>query len=194
MGLVDDFLDNVVGGNVPSAPKPEPPAPVATPSAPPVVAAADGYELAVAFVLRMEGGYVNDPSDPGGETKYGISKRSYPNVNIAGLSVDDAKAIYYRDYWVPAQCALKPAPLGLMLFDAVVNMGLGVEPALTVAPFTLDDVTARRLLKYVTYAKFAIYGTSWVRRTLAAYKLALTLAGAPSIGQGATTAPKGTSQ
>ena len=42
-------------------------------------------------VLKHEGGYVNDKDDPGGETKYGISKRSFPQYDIKALSEDDAK-------------------------------------------------------------------------------------------------------
>jgi hypothetical protein len=60
------------------------------------------FERAVAFVLRHEGGYVNDPRDPGGETKYGISKRAYPRLDIKGLTEADAKEIYRRDYWEKA--------------------------------------------------------------------------------------------
>ena len=42
------------------------------------------FSLAIPIVLENEGGYVDDPNDPGGETNFGISKRSYPNVDIKG--------------------------------------------------------------------------------------------------------------
>lgn len=57
------------------------------------------FEKAVTGLLEDEGGYVHDLRDPGGETKYGISKRSYPDLDIKNLTIDQAKAIYYRDYW-----------------------------------------------------------------------------------------------
>lgn len=57
------------------------------------------FHLAIPTVLRHEGGYCNDCHDAGGETNFGISKRSYPDLNIAHLTVDDAKAIYRRDFW-----------------------------------------------------------------------------------------------
>ena len=57
------------------------------------------FETVVHMVLEHEGGYVNHPSDPGGETKYGISKRAYPDVDIAELTKDDAADLYKRDYW-----------------------------------------------------------------------------------------------
>ena len=50
-------------------------------------------------VLEHEGGYVNDPKDLGGETKYGITKRFYPDVDIKNLTKEQAKTIYHTDYW-----------------------------------------------------------------------------------------------
>ena len=52
-----------------------------------------------AHTLKAEGGYANNPLDPGGETKFGISKSAYPNLNIAALTTDDAKAIFKVDYF-----------------------------------------------------------------------------------------------
>ena len=52
----------------------------------------------IPIVLRHEGGYVNDPLDKGGETNYGISKRSYPHLDIHSLTLADAKTIYKRDF------------------------------------------------------------------------------------------------
>ena len=57
------------------------------------------FEPAFKKVIGLESGYVNDPDDPGGETKWGISKRSYPNVDIKTLDSEYAKAIYKRDFW-----------------------------------------------------------------------------------------------
>lgn len=82
------------------------------------------FERAVGFVLAHEGGYSNNPADPGGETKYGISKRAYPNLNIAALTEDDAKTIYYRDYWEPSGAAELPLPLSAAVLDTAVNQGV----------------------------------------------------------------------
>jgi len=57
------------------------------------------FKLAVKKLLTHEGGYVNDPEDPGGETKFGISKRSYPDLDIKNLTAEDAEEIYFRDWW-----------------------------------------------------------------------------------------------
>lgn len=90
------------------------------------------FGLAVGFVLRkeIEGGYVNDPRDPGGETNFGISKRAYPNVNIAELTRDEAIEIYHRDYWLAAHCDKLPNLIAVCVFDAAVNQGVGAATRL----------------------------------------------------------------
>ena len=57
------------------------------------------FDVAFDRLMDHEGGYVNDPNDPGGETKYGISKRSYPDEDIQGMTKDRAKQIFRRDFW-----------------------------------------------------------------------------------------------
>ncbi len=57
------------------------------------------FNKAVRIILAHEGGYVNHPADPGGETNMGISKRSYPDLDIKNLTVAMAKEIYFRDFW-----------------------------------------------------------------------------------------------
>lgn len=79
------------------------------------------FSKALAFVLEREGGYVNDPDDPGGETKFGISKRSYPAEDITNLTIARATFLYERDYWRPNKCSSFPEPLDMALLDAVVN-------------------------------------------------------------------------
>ncbi|NCB00849.1 MAG: hypothetical protein EOM67_01610 [Spirochaetia bacterium] len=74
-------------------------------------------------LILKEGGYVNNKYDTGGETKYGISKKSYPDKNIKSLTKDDAKLIYYFDYWLPNKCHLLPPLVGSKYFDMCVNMG-----------------------------------------------------------------------
>lgn len=82
------------------------------------------FEQCVGFILRHEGGYVNDPLDPGGETCYGICKRSYPQVDISTLTPDMAAKIYRSDYWQPLRADQMPAALALLVFDTAVNCGL----------------------------------------------------------------------
>jgi lysozyme family protein len=83
------------------------------------------FTRAVSEVLASEGGETNDPRDPGGHTKFGISKRAYPLVDIGKLTQDDAIAIYFKDYWLAASCDKFPASVAGVLFDSAVNQGVG---------------------------------------------------------------------
>ena len=80
------------------------------------------FDYSFARLINSEGGYVNDPADPGGETKFGISKRSYPNVDIATLTLEQAKAIYMRDFWAPLGDA--DGAVKFQVFDFAVNSGI----------------------------------------------------------------------
>jgi hypothetical protein len=84
----------------------------------------DNFEKAINFVLKWEGGYTNDKDDPGGETKYGISKRSYPDLDIKNLTLGKAKEIYKRDYWDRLNCDKLGYPMDIIAFDTAVNMGV----------------------------------------------------------------------
>jgi lysozyme family protein len=82
------------------------------------------FEKAVNRTLDIEGGYVDDPHDYGGETKFGISKRSYPDIDIAALTMKGAKAIYKRDYWDKLLLdTIGDQVIAEELFDTAVNMG-----------------------------------------------------------------------
>lgn len=83
------------------------------------------YEDAFQVVIGLEGGYVNDPDDKGGETKYGISKRQYPYMNIKDLTEDQARGIYKRDYWNKLNLdKVNDHTVSLEIFDTGVNMGV----------------------------------------------------------------------
>lgn len=84
----------------------------------------DLFESAVAYVLKWEGGYVNNPADPGGETRFGISKRNYPSIDISSLTADQAKSLYKSDFWDHFQLsAITNPPLAIKVLDVLVNMG-----------------------------------------------------------------------
>ena len=74
------------------------------------------------FILKEEGGYVNDPDDPGGETNMGISRRQYPNEDIKGMTTIRATELYRHDYWLKYGCDKLHWPMNLYVFDAAVNM------------------------------------------------------------------------
>tara|TARA_Y100000593_G_scaffold64010_1_gene118239 strand:+ start:287 stop:760 length:474 start_codon:yes stop_codon:yes gene_type:complete len=81
------------------------------------------FEEIIEKVLEHEGGYVNDPKDLGGETKYGITKRFYPELNIKELTIEKAKEIYKKDYWDRNRVESLPQNLWHIYFDMCVNMG-----------------------------------------------------------------------
>lgn len=82
------------------------------------------FDQAFELLIGHEGGYVNHPKDPGGETKYGISKRAYPDEDIAGLTLERAKAIYRRDYWDRVEAEALPPEVRFDVFDVAVNSGV----------------------------------------------------------------------
>jgi lysozyme family protein len=81
------------------------------------------FARAIARLLGDEGGYVDNPTDPGGETKFGITKREYPDLDIAALTRAEAVAIYHRDWWKRYRYGEVPGPIGAKLFDLAVNIG-----------------------------------------------------------------------
>lgn len=82
------------------------------------------FDVAINRLLDSEGGYVNNPADPGGETKFGISKRSYPQLDIAALTRDQAIEIYRRDFWNPIGGDALPRGVGYQLLAFAVNSGI----------------------------------------------------------------------
>lgn len=83
----------------------------------------DQYARAIALVLRLEGGETNDPDDPGGRTKYGLTQRTYPALDFDSLTETRAKAIYKVDWWDKYGYGQLPANVAVLLFQLAVNMG-----------------------------------------------------------------------
>ena len=79
------------------------------------------FNISIKIVLANEGGLVENASDPGGLTNFGISQRSYPNVDIRALTPETAADIYRRDYW--KFDAVDSQALCTKIFDMYVNMG-----------------------------------------------------------------------
>jgi lysozyme family protein len=83
------------------------------------------FDDIIEIVLHHEGGYVNDPDDPGGETNFGVAKRSHPDVDIANLTKDGAKEIYKEHYWDKNKVESLSEELRHIYFDMCVNQGRG---------------------------------------------------------------------
>ena len=127
----------------------------------------ENIDIALKFTLApfIEGGYVNDPNDPGGETKYGICKRDHPTVDIKNLTIDGAKAIYRSEYWNTAGCDNIPFPMDIVAFDIAVNQGVGRAKEVYANAANWEDALILRLDRWDDLKKlFARYGTGWAKR------------------------------
>jgi len=82
------------------------------------------FTKAVNLTLVNEDGYVNDPRDPGGETNFGITKRSYPSLDIKSLTRAEAVAIYKRDFWNTFYDSISSQFVANSLFDLGVLFGV----------------------------------------------------------------------
>ena len=143
------------------------------------------FDIAFDRLLGHEGGYSDDPKDPGGETNWGVSKRAYPNVDIKGLTKQGAMQIYLKDYWEPLGPA-HPA-VKFQVFDFAVNGGLmtglrklqsaigvaddghwGPHSAEALAAMEVNDVLLRfnkeRLRYYTSLRQWPVYGKGWTNR------------------------------
>lgn len=133
------------------------------------------FESAVAKTLIQEGGarITNDPNDPGGLTKYGISKRAYPNVDIVNLTEKEAKEIYKRDYWNRVQGnEIKEQSLAENIFDTAVNMGVkttGRLVQLTLGVQPVDGIIGRQTLKALNQADAEKFLTEFTLTKIARY-------------------------
>ncbi len=94
----------------------------------------DFLDAALRFTLKWEGGYVNDPDDPGGATNMGVTQSVYdawrkarrlPVQSVRNISRAEAVEIYRERYWIASRAAFLRWPLCLAVFDTAVNFGVG---------------------------------------------------------------------
>jgi len=81
------------------------------------------FQTAVRWVIDVAEGGSRLITDQGGVTKFGISQRAYPDLDIEHLTRAQAEALYRRDYWDVIQGDSLPPALAFVVFDAAVNMG-----------------------------------------------------------------------
>ena len=151
------------------------------------------FDQAFERLIGHEGGYVNHPDDPGGETKFGITKRTYPLENIKGMTLERAKALYLRDYWGPAGCDAVPDGIKFDLFDMAVNSGavtaiktlqraVDATPDGILGPKTLQAINSmpaprlvarlngHRLDLMADLKTWPVFGRGWAKRVAANLK------------------------
>ncbi|WP_295408780.1 glycosyl hydrolase 108 family protein [uncultured Thiocystis sp.] len=157
------------------------------------------FHRCIDFVLLEEGGLVNHPKDPGKLTKFGISQRSYPRLDIRRLTVADAKAIYQRDFWDRIRGDALPVGLDLVVLDMAVNAGAvravqllqqlcGVDDDGLIGSLTLAAIQDRpsadliesysrlRLTYYRSLKHWPTFGEGWEARVQRSRQMALALA------------------
>jgi lysozyme family protein len=154
---------------------------------------------AFARLIGHEGGLSMDPRDRGNwtggkrdsgtlkGTKYGISAAAFPSLDIASITLEQARQIYRTKYWEPAGCDMLPEPLRFPVFDLAVNSGPGRATRLlqravgavedgSIGPKTLMSIhnmppdrilrrlDAHRLLLMTDDPTFVAFGRGWVKR------------------------------
>lgn len=136
------------------------------------------FKKALKFVLRWEGGYVNNPNDKGGATNMGITQYTYNSWlknhglqprDVKNITQDEAAQIYYKNYWQKAGCHNMSPKFAFLAFDTAVNMGLArVNQFLKAAQWKYPDkfIAARRA-KYEEFAQYGnqkIFLKGWLNR------------------------------
>jgi lysozyme family protein len=153
------------------------------------------FDAAFNRLISNEGGYSNNPLDPGGETNWGISKRSYPNVDIKNLTRNGARAIYLSDFWLRGAMDQYDPALSFQVFDAAVNHGIETAVRMLqraagcaddghVGPVTITSVKANsvtdmlmlflaeRIEFWTRLSTWGEFGKGWARRAAADLRFA----------------------
>jgi len=160
------------------------------------------FDTAFQQLIGLEGNYSADERDPGnwtggkcevGEmrgTMYGISAAAYPDVDIAGLTLQKAKSIYLSDFWNRLRCSNFPDPIAIALFKEGVNLGVdGAAKALqrslragtvdgVIGQITIGLATAQPpkevlcnfltecAVAYTQMSNFKVDGRGWLSRVI----------------------------
>ena len=157
------------------------------------------FETVFDRLIGHEGGWSDDPRDPGNwtggrpnvgqlkGTNFGIAANTYPDIDIKGLTLDAAKAIYRRDWWDKIHADELPGAIAFQVWDFAVNAGMsramislqravgvaddgkiGPRTLAAVAAMSVTDVLSRfnaeRLEFYASLSTWATYGKGWARR------------------------------
>jgi lysozyme family protein len=119
------------------------------------------WQKSFELMLKSEGGYVNNPADPGGMTNLGVTKATWENwvgresdeAEMRGLTPEKVEPLYKKKYWDAVRADDLPVGLDYLMFDFAVNAGpgraikllqsaVGVTPDGGFGPLTLAAVQA----------------------------------------------------
>jgi len=138
------------------------------------------FDKALKFILKWEGGYVNNPKDKGGATNKGITQNTYnawlrskgQNLkDVRNITDSEVKEIYYNNYWLKAGCDKMSEIFAILCFDTAVNMGVSrVSEFLKAAEYKYPDkFLLARIKKYVEFARVGnqkIFLLGWLNRVV----------------------------
>ena len=138
------------------------------------------FEKALKFILKWEGGYVNNPNDKGGATNKGITQNTYnawlrskgQNLkDVRNITDSEVKEIYYNNYWLKARCDKMSEKFAILAFDTAVNMGVSrVNEFLKAAEYKYPDkFLLARIKKYVEFARVGnqkVFLLGWLNRVV----------------------------
>jgi len=162
----------------------------------------ENFDECLKMLLHHEGGYVNHPKDPGGETNLGVTKRVYEKwggkKDMKDLTVEDVAPIYKKNYWDKCKCNDLDSGLDWAVFDWAVNSGTGRSAKAVqkicgasqdgaIGPKTLALVNGQdtqymveefgkiRQNFYESLSTFNTFGKGWTRRNTETTKKALEM-------------------
>ena len=136
------------------------------------------FKQGLKFVLKWEGGYVNNPNDKGGATNKGITQNTYNSwlksqgkagKDVRNITDSEVEQIYYKNYWLAAGCNKMTSKLAVLVFDTAVNMGISrAKQFLKAAQWRYPDkfIQAREE-KYKEFAQYGnqnIFLKGWLNR------------------------------
>jgi hypothetical protein len=166
----------------------------------------NNFDRSLKLVLKSEGGYVNNPKDPGGESMMGVTKNAWStwlkrpiaDGEMAKLTVADITPFYKALYWDKSYCNQLPTGIDYMVFDASVNMGVGLSiklfqkslggvPDGIIGPNTMklinemnvktmiDKYSAQKEMFYKSLGTFPTFGKGWLARVERIKQTALSM-------------------
>lgn len=119
----------------------------------------ENFDRAFALTIGLEGKPSDDPNDPGGFTIWGLAKKYHPWIT-KNTTIDEAKPVYLKEYWIPAGCDEATFPMDICLFDAAVNPqndpglpGSGNKELLNLNPDDWQEFLLMRMCRYKRLSK-----------------------------------------
>lgn len=128
----------------------------------------ENFKKSIDLLFKLEGYESDNPHDIGGFTRYGISQKYHPHINVPKLTKEDATQIYLDEYWIPSGCDELGYPFDTVVFIQAVNLGVGKMKSIMEKANGLLDVYMLCLNHYATRpeAQRKVFLTGWCNRLI----------------------------